>query len=112
MILELVLFKSPPGMDRAAILEDARHTVPHWRANSDLVRKHYLLSEDGYGGGAYIWPSREAAQQGHDATWRDGVKKRTGSEPVIRYFDLLMVVDNEKGSVTEWTEGGDARPVP
>ena len=56
MILELVLFKSPPGMDRAAILEDARHTVPHWRANPDLVRKHYLLSEDGYRGGAYIWP--------------------------------------------------------
>jgi hypothetical protein len=44
--------------------------------------------------------------------WREGVKKRTGSEPVIRYFDLLMVVDNEKGSVTEWTEGGDARPAP
>ena len=91
MILELVLFKSPPGMDRAAILEDAKHTVPHWRANPDLVRKHYLLSEDGYS---------------------EGVKRRTGSEPVIRYFDLLMVVDNEKGSVTEWTEGGDARPVP
>jgi len=40
------------------------------------------------------------------------VKKRTGSEPVIRYFDLLMVLDNENGSVTEWTESGDARQVP
>lgn len=40
------------------------------------------------------------------------MKKRTGSEPVIRYFDLLMVVDNEDGSVTEWTESGDARQVP
>ena len=47
MIVELVLFTSPPGMDRAAILEDARHTIPNWRANRDLVRKHYLLSEDG-----------------------------------------------------------------
>ena len=83
MILELVLFKSPPGMDRAAILEDARHTIPRWRANPDLVRKHYLVSDDGYGGGAYIWPSKEAAQRGHDVAWREGVKKRTGSEPVI-----------------------------
>ena len=112
MILELVLFPSPPGMDRAAVLEDAKHTIPRWRANADLVRKHYLLSEDGYGGGVYIWPSKAAAQKGHDATWREGVKARTGAEPVIRYFDLLMVVDNEKGAVTEWTASGDARAVP
>ena len=112
MILELVLFKSPPGMDRAAILEDAKHTIPHWRADPDLVRKHYLVSDGGYGGGAYIWPSKEAAQRGHGVAWREGVTKRTGSEPVIRYFDLLMVVDNENGSVTEWSESGDARAVP
>jgi hypothetical protein len=39
------------------------------------------------------------------------VRRRTGAEPVIRYFDLLMVVDNEHDSVTEWTESGEARPV-
>jgi hypothetical protein len=111
MILELVLFKSPPGMDRAAVLEDAKHTIPRWRANADLIRKHYVLSEDGYGGGVYIWPSKEAAQRGHDAAWRESVKQRTGSEPEIRYFDLLMVVDNAEGSVIEWTASGQARPV-
>ena len=57
-------------------------------------------------------PRRRRAQRGHDVAWREGVKKRTGSEPVIRYFDLLMVVDNEDGSVTEWTESGEARQVP
>ena len=39
------------------------------------------------------------------------MRQRTGAEPVIRYFDLLMVVDNEIDSVTEWTESGEARPV-
>ena len=110
MILELVLFKSPPRMDRAAVLEDAKHTIPRWRANADLIRKHYVLSDDGYGG-VYIWPSKEAAQKGHDAEWRESVRKRTGSEPVIRYFDLLMVVDNASDSVTEWTASGEAQPV-
>ena len=112
MIVELVLFKSPPGMDRAGVLEDAKRTIPRWRANSDLVRKHYLLGDDGCGGGVYIWPSKAAAERGHDAAWREDVKTRTGAEPVIRYFDLLMVVDNENGSVTEWSESGDARAVP
>lgn len=112
MILELVLFKSPQGKSRAEILEDAKHTIPRWQGNANLFRKHYLLSEDGLeGGGAYIWPSREAAEQGHDAEWRAGVEQRTGAQPVIRYFDLLMLLDNEKKSVTEFLDDGTARKV-
>ena len=47
MIVEYVLFKSPPGKSRDEILADARKTVPKWRANRELVRKHYIESEDG-----------------------------------------------------------------
>jgi hypothetical protein len=50
----------------------------------------------------YIWPSKEAAQRGHNAEWYANIKARTGATPTIRYFDLLMVVDNEGGSVTEF----------
>ncbi len=111
MILELVLFKSPQNKSRGEILEDAKHTLARWRANPDLVRKHYLLSDDGLeGGGVYIWPSREAAEKGHDAEWRESVKKRTGAYPVIRYFDLLMLLDNTQNSTVEFVEG-NARKV-
>jgi hypothetical protein len=54
------------------------------------------------GGAFYIWPSKEAAQRGHDAEWFANIKVRTGSVPTIRYFDLTMIVDNEAGSVTEF----------
>jgi hypothetical protein len=102
MIVEYVLFKYPPGWTREQILEDARPTATKWRANSELVRKHYIAGEDGYGGAFYIWPSKEAAQRGHDDAWRAGTEKRIGSAPVIRYFDLLMIVDNEAGTTTEF----------
>jgi hypothetical protein len=102
MIVEYVLFKSPPGKTRDEILADAKKTVPKWRANKELVRKHYIESDDGFGGAFYIWPSRAAAERGHDADWRAGGRARTGSDPVIRYFDLLMIVDNEAGQVTEY----------
>ena len=108
MIVEYVLFKSPPGKTRDEILADARKTVPKWRANQELVRKHYIESEDGYGGAFYIWPSRAAAERGHDPQWRAGVKQRTGSDPVIRYFDLLMIVDNDAGKVTEYPANAEA----
>ena len=78
MILEFVTFRSPPGQDRAAVLEDAKSVIPRWKANPDLLRKHFLLGQNGEGAGVYIWPSVEAAQKAHDDHWRDAVIKRTG----------------------------------
>lgn len=112
MILELVTFNSPADRERARVLDDARQVVPRWAGNKELLCKHFLLGigeAAGTGGGVYIWPSIEAAQRAHDAEWQEGVKKRTGSYATIRYFDLLLRVDNEHGAVTEWDAGGNAR---
>ncbi len=108
MIVELVTFRAAPGADWDAILEDARATIPRWSANRQLVRKHYLLSDDGQEcAGLYIWSTREAAEAAHDATWRATVAQRTGAAPVIRHFDLQMLLDNEAGVVTEWSKSGE-----
>ena len=107
MIVELVTFKAPPDADWDRILVDARATIPRWRANPQLLRKHYLLSDDGKEcAGLYIWPTRAVAEAAHDAAWRAAVEERTGSAPTIRYFDLQMLLDNEAGIVTEWNFAG------
>ena len=59
--------------------------------------------------GIYVWPSIEAAQKAHDESWRDNIRKRTGSDPTIRYFDLFLLIDNEHERVTEWAADGEAR---
>lgn len=113
VMVELVTFRATPGADWDAILAEARATIPRWRATPQLVRKHYLLSEDGTEcAGLYIWPSRAAGEAAHDAAWRSVVTQRTGSAPTIRYFDLQMLLDNEAGTVTEWSKSGvkSARP--
>ena len=108
MIVELVTFRATPGADRDTILSEARATIPRWRANAQLVRKHYLLSEDGTECvGLYIWPSRAAAEAAHDGAWREAVAQRTGSPPAFRYFELQMLLDNEAGTVTEWSGRGE-----
>jgi len=109
MIVEFVQFKYPPGLTREQILDDARTTIPRWRGNTELISKHYIAGEDGLGGAFYIWPSKEAAQRGHNAEWFANIKARIGSVPTIRYFDLLMVVDNAAGSVTEFPPNAAAQ---
>ena len=103
MILELVLFDNPPNLDRQTELEGARNVVAKWRANPDLIRKHFMRTEDGAQGGAvYLWKSRAAAEAAHGPEWRAAVKARTGAEPTCRYFDLLILLDNENDNVTEF----------
>ncbi len=102
MIVEVVLFKNPPGQTREAELAGARTVVPKWQANTDLIRKLFMRSEDGAEGGAvYLWPSKEAALAAHGDEWRAAVKARTGSEPQCRYFDVLIDLDNASGRVSE-----------
>jgi hypothetical protein len=103
VILELVEFNSPKGWSRQQVAEEARNVIPHWQANKDLLRKHFLLELNGRtGGGVYIWPSLETAQKAHNEEWRQSIIKRTGSAPTIRYFDLFLLIDNENGKVTEF----------
>ncbi len=102
MITELVLFDLPSGISRDDVIAGMRATAPAWRANAELVRKNYLYdAAAGQAGGAYLWPSIEAAQRGHDDAWRARIKQMYGSEPVIRYFETPMIVDNAQDELIE-----------
>jgi hypothetical protein len=111
MILELVEFNTPKGWTREQVAQDARHVIDKWRANPELLRKHFVLSLDGKtGAGVYIWASLQAAQKAHSEEWRQSVIKRTGAAPTIRYFDLFLLIDNEHGKVTEFPEAAEVKP--
>ncbi len=114
MIVEIVTFKTPDGWDRARVLDDAKQTIPKWRSNEDLLRKHFALGlgeDEGTSAGLYVWPSIEAAKRAHDERWRQSVRERSGGDPVIRYFDLFLLIDNEQRRVVEWSADGTSHQV-
>ena len=45
----------------------------------------------------YLWRDVDAARRWHDDEWRSFVVELYGSEPVIRYFETPLVVDNAAG---------------
>jgi len=102
VIVEIVRFQNPPNATREQLIEGALATVDHWRANPELIRKHYCASLDGQQGmGIYIWPCIEAARRGHDADWIAQAEARTGAPVDISYHDLLMVLDNAAGTLVQ-----------
>lgn len=102
MITEYVLFPLPAGISRDEVVEGMREVAPKWRDNKDLIRKTYVYdAEAGMAGAFYLWRNRAAAEAAHDGTWREGVRRRYGGEPQIRYFDTPLVVDNMVGETIE-----------
>lgn len=101
MIAELVKFKVPEGMSRDELLASARETTAAWAANPDLLRKHYLLDDQGFTYGFYLWKSRSAAEAAHGEAFRARVREKFGCEPAFSYFDVLLNLDNLISTVTE-----------
>ncbi len=100
-ITAIVLIKLPSSIGRDQLAKAYEATVPKYQAVPGLIRKYYLLSEDGTtGGGVYLFESREAADKLYDDAFRAAIKERFGAEPDVRYFETPVIVDNQLGSVS------------
>lgn len=70
-------------------------TAPKYLGVQGLVRKTYVLSQDGATvGGVYLWNSKTEAEAMYTDDWRAFVRQKYGTEPTVTYFDTPVVVDN------------------
>jgi hypothetical protein len=100
MITALVQFKLPQPVTREKAREIFLTTAPKYREAHGLIRKYYLLSEDGTtAGGAYLWKSRNDAEQVYTDEWKKFIKDKYGAEPSVQYFDTPVIVDNLIGEI-------------
>ena len=95
MITSLVQIRMPDPMrlDKARAL--FMSTAPGYRDVPGLIRKYYLLSEDGNtAGGVYLWDSRESAEAMYNPEWYAFIREKYGVDPQVTYFESPVVVDN------------------
>lgn len=100
MITALVQFKLAQPVSRDKAKELFMGSAPNYREVPGLLRKYYLLSEDGgTAGGAYLWKTRAEAEALYTDDWRKTVEERYGAPPSLTYFESPVVVDNVVGEV-------------
>jgi hypothetical protein len=98
MITEYVLFNLPAGISREDVVSGMHEVAPRWRKEPELIRKTFVYDAEANQAGAfYLWHNRAAAERAHDDAWRQRIRDSYGSDPVIRYFDTPLVVDNALG---------------
>ena len=95
MITALTTFTLPKPITREEARSIFLSTAPKYQGVPGLLRKTYLLSEDGLtAGGVYFWNSKAEAEAVYTPAWRSFVKEKYGTEPSITYFESPVVVDN------------------
>lgn len=100
MIATLVQFPLPKPMTRDQAAAVFSSTAPNYTKVPGLIRKHYVLSEDGRSaGGMYIWKTRQDAQALYTDEWARFIADKYGAQPTVTYFECPVVVDNIAGNI-------------
>ena len=100
MITALVQFKLPQPVTREKARELFSSTAPKYREVQGLIRKYYVLSQDGgSAGGVYLWKSQQDAERLYTDEWKKSIQERFGSQPMVTYFESPVVVDNVAGAI-------------
>ncbi len=95
MITTITEFKLTKPITREEAQKIFLSTAPKYQSVPGLVRKCYILSQDGNTvGGIYLWNSRAEAEAMYTESWRDFVREKYGSDPSVTYFETPVVVDN------------------
>jgi len=95
MITSITRFQLPPGVPTETVKHGFREVAPQFKHPSGLLRKYFLISEDGKtGGGVYLWKSLEQARTFSEGVLRPMIREKFKAEPCIEYFDAPVVVDN------------------
>jgi hypothetical protein len=100
MVTVIVQFKLPKPVSRNRAKELFLNSAPRYRQTEGLIRKYYLLSEDGtVSGGVYLFKTRQDAERLYNDAWKRYIIEKYGGEPSISYFDSPVIVDNSIGEI-------------
>ena len=95
MITVITTFRLPKPVTRDEARTIFLSTAPTYQSVPGLVRKVYVLSQDGStAGGIYLWNSRADADAMYTESWKAFVREKYGTDPLLTYFDSPVVVDN------------------
>jgi hypothetical protein len=95
MITAITTFRLPKPITRDEARRIFLSTAPTYLGVPGLVRKVYVLSQEGdTAGGIYLWNSRAEADAMYTDSWKAFVREKYGTDPSVTYFDSPVVVDN------------------
>lgn len=105
-VMAIVTYPLPEGTSRAEAVQMFRDSVPRYMATDGLLRKN-VLYRSGLGGGAYLWESREAADQAYGEEWTAYMTEKYKHPPNVEFFEMPITMDREHDEIYDEGNLGD-----
>jgi len=95
MTTSITRFPLPSGIPTAAVKNGFLEVAPKFQHPPGLLRKYFLISEDGKtAGGVYLWNSMAEARAFSEGVLCKMIKDKFQVEPSIEYYESPVIVDN------------------
>lgn len=88
----VVTVTRPPTINKAQLVQEFRNAIPVYQKVPGLLRKYFIVTEDGRFGGIYLWKDAASAQQWFSEAWKERVVKTYGSAASIEWFDTPILL--------------------
>ncbi|MFZ1988499.1 MAG: YdhR family protein [Alphaproteobacteria bacterium] len=99
MITAIVQFDLPGPMSEKQAEAAFEQAAGQFQNVEGLVRKYFLLSEDGKtAGGVYLWTRADLARAAHKRFSAE-IKERFGATARVTLFHTPVIVDNKLGKI-------------
>jgi heme-degrading monooxygenase HmoA len=92
-VATLVLVRTPAGVSRDQIVAGFHKAAPEHQAIAGLLRKHFIIGDNGASfGGLYLWKDEASAQAWFNDAWRERVRKSYGQDAAMNWFDTPILL--------------------
>jgi heme-degrading monooxygenase HmoA len=92
-VATLVLVRTPAGVSRDQLVAGFRKAAPEHQAIAGLLRKHFIIGDNGASfGGLYLWKDEASAQAWFNDAWHERVRKSYGQDAAIDWFDTPILL--------------------
>jgi heme-degrading monooxygenase HmoA len=92
-VATLVLIRTPAGVTRERLAAEFQSALAAHRAAPGLLRKHFLIGDNGASfGGLYLWKDEASARAWFNAAWHERVRKTYGQDAAIDWFDTPILL--------------------
>ena len=99
MITSITRFPLTTGLQRDALKQDLEAVAPQFKTIPGLIRKYFLLADDGSAcGGVYLWESMAEARAFSEGPLRAMIRQKFSVDPQINYYETPIIVDGERAA--------------
>jgi heme-degrading monooxygenase HmoA len=91
-VATLVTVATPAQVSPERLVAEFSAAAPTYHKVPGLLRKYFIITDDGKFGGVYLWDTQTSAQNWFNTVWHERVRKTYGAAAQIEWFDAPIAI--------------------